>query len=124
MPSNFLLDPPLPDLPSSYEARIEINIDGKYSTNVRQFFDYNNRKAALIAQNNNIEDRIIYDYDTDEIHFVSSYVNTTTGTIVDGEPEIDSPQACQTFKLTETESLNYFFGFQKLNDTYLGIYMI
>jgi hypothetical protein len=65
------LDPPLPNLPSSYEARIEINIDGKYSTNVRQFFDYNNRKAALIAQNNNIEDRIIYDYDTDEIHFVT-----------------------------------------------------
>ncbi len=38
---------------------------------MRQFFDYTNRKAALIAQNNNIEDRIIYDYDTDEIHFVT-----------------------------------------------------
>jgi hypothetical protein len=49
-----------------------------------------------------------------------AFVNETTGTIVDGEPEIDSPQVCNTFKLTETTALNYFFGFQRANETFLG----
>lgn len=53
--------------------------------------------------------------------FFLAFLNQTTGTIVDGEPEIDSPQVCYTFKLTETDDLNYFFGFQRVNDSYLGI---
>jgi len=29
-----------------------------------------NRKAALLTQNSNIQERLIYDYDSDELHLL------------------------------------------------------
>ena len=48
-----------------------------------------------------------------------AYANDTSGAIVQGEPENESPIICNTFKLTESSHLNFYFGFQRINETFL-----
>jgi hypothetical protein len=59
-----------PILPEIFSTRMEINSNGKQSTDLELNFDYNRRKASLVAQSNNLETRLIFDYENDEIHVI------------------------------------------------------
>ena len=57
-------------LPNRFTTRVEINRDGKESTDVIMSFDYDKRKAAINLQTLNMETLLVFDYDTNEIHLV------------------------------------------------------
>ncbi|CAF0773656.1 unnamed protein product [Brachionus calyciflorus] len=118
-PPSSPLAPPKPELPSVFYTRIEINTNLKTSTTRQLFYDATKRKASLVDQFNNIQTNYIFDYPSNEIHILFASANQTTGSIVEGEPLSYSPIACDTFKLTESNLVNYFFGYKKINDSFI-----
>ncbi len=69
--SKYFLDP-FPNIPNAFQARVEENMKEEQKTREMQYyFDYNMRKAAVEMKMNNVLDRYIFDYDSNQIHKVS-----------------------------------------------------
>jgi hypothetical protein len=59
---------PIPALPSQYQVRVEIHMPEKQqSIEMQLFYDYNQRKAAVEVKGDNKFDKLIYNYETNEI---------------------------------------------------------
>ena len=67
----ILKAPPAPILPERFSTRLEINLDGKRGSDIEMTFDYDRRKATIISQADNIETRLVFDYENDEIHMIA-----------------------------------------------------
>jgi hypothetical protein len=69
--SNHTTMYPMPQLPDSFQTRVEAYFDDR-TINLQRFLDYENRRAAVITKKDNIQTRLIFDYDTNEIHQILS----------------------------------------------------
>jgi hypothetical protein len=60
---------PIPELPKSYEVRVEANLelDGR-TQELRLFYDYDQRRAAIELKEDNQYYKLIFNYETDEIY--------------------------------------------------------
>ncbi len=59
---------PIPELPKSFEVRVETNLDVDGRTQeMRLFYDYDQRKAAIELKEDNQFYKLIFNYETDEI---------------------------------------------------------
>lgn len=117
--SNPSSAPEQPELPQAYEARIEVNYltGDKRSTSVVHNYDYNRRRASIWTQSNNTNTKLIFDYETEEIHVVTSPANIVPGPA--GDITIYVDEECTTYSMKSSPELNYHFGYQQLNETYL-----
>ena len=70
---------PIPELPKSYEVRIETNLelDGR-TQEMRLFYDFNQRKAAIELKEDNQYYKLIFNYETDEIFELNCKQNSFT----------------------------------------------
>lgn len=112
-------------------------MNGKESTDASMSFDYDQRKAAIVLQTLNMETRLVFDYDTNEIHLVEckfnsilkfhldfnfhfllneAFANMTSHTNKPGEFDPSSVKKCTTFPLSATPDLNSYFGVQTIGD--------
>ena len=99
---------------------MEVNIDGKTSSDILISFDYNLRKAAISVTSANLETKLVFDYPTNEIHVIETYANYTQGPLQPGDPNrFGSPRLCKTLPLDKTNYLNYYFGYNFVNATYM-----
>jgi hypothetical protein len=59
----------MPQLAKRFQTRMEVyQPDKGLISDMRIFFDYDRRRAALFDKHNNTEYRYIFDYANDEIH--------------------------------------------------------
>lgn len=65
--------PKLPQIPSQFQTRIELNIVDKNTTvDVLQYFDYDGNRVRIDTLKSAVQGSIIYSFDTDEIFYVTS----------------------------------------------------
>lgn len=65
--------PKLPQIPSVFQTRIELNIVDKNTTvDVLQYFDYDGNRVRIDTLKDAIQGSIIYSFDTAEIFYVTS----------------------------------------------------
>nr|XP_022315495.1 uncharacterized protein LOC111119542 [Crassostrea virginica] len=65
--------PKLPQIPSQFQTRIELNIVDKNTTvDVLQYFDYDGNHVRIDTLKSAVQGSIIYSFDTDEIFYVTN----------------------------------------------------
>lgn len=64
---------PIPSIPKKFQTRVEINIENQNRMmEMRYFYDYEQRRAAIITRESNTDTKLIFNYDTDEIYELKS----------------------------------------------------
>lgn len=64
---------PIPLIPNKFQTRVEINIENQNRmTEMRYFYDFEQRKAAILTRESNTDTKLIFNYDTDEIYELKS----------------------------------------------------
>ena len=62
-----------PSIPTKFQTRVEVNTEGDNKQfELRYYYDYDRRKAAIETRQNNMNIRLIFNYDTDEIYELKS----------------------------------------------------
>lgn len=65
--------PKLPQIPSVFQTRIELNIVDKNTTvDVVEYFDYDGNRVRIDTLKDAIQGSVIYSFDTAEIFYVTS----------------------------------------------------
>jgi hypothetical protein len=60
---------PIPALPSQYQTRVEIKmVEKKEAIEMQLFYDYNARRAAVEVKGENKYEKLIFNYETNEIY--------------------------------------------------------
>ncbi|CAF0875761.1 unnamed protein product [Brachionus calyciflorus] len=112
---------PVPSIPSKFQVRVEVNTEGDLKmSEMRYYYDYDQRKAAIETRQNNMNTRLIFNYQTDEIYELTNKIEILTDPLhwpPDGRPEF--PTTCNTYKLTNSSLLNYYFGFSQVDNLLL-----
>lgn len=63
---------PTPSIPSKYSARVEVNMkEDEKTMEMRAFYDYSKRKAAVEIKEDKIIKKLIFNYETDEIYVLT-----------------------------------------------------
>ncbi|XP_061182284.1 uncharacterized protein LOC133190610 [Saccostrea echinata] len=112
--------PELPQIPSLFQTRIELNIVDKNTTvDIVEYFDYEGNRVRIDTLKNAVQGSIIYSFDTDEIFYVTNgfcsvgNISTSMAISLFGEMREDG-------RLHVLDS-NYALKFgSKYNETYLG----
>ncbi|RMZ93756.1 EF-hand domain-containing D1 [Brachionus plicatilis] len=102
---------PIPSIPSKFQTRVEVNTESQM-TEFRYFYNYDQRRAAIETRKSNNYQKLIFNYDTDEIYELNNKIDFVSDPLhwpPDGRPEF--PTTCTTYKLSNTSRLNYYFGF-------------
>ena len=106
---------PIPSIPTQYETRVEINIDNDQKTReMRLFYDYDLRKAAVIFKKDNKYEKLIFNYDTNEIYELKYDIGVPSDILTyppDERPEF--PTTCETHIITDSPVLSDLFGYQR-----------
>lgn len=62
-----------PSIPPKFQTRVEVNTEGdNKQIELRYFYDYDRRQAAIETRQNNMNTRLIFNYDTNEIYELKS----------------------------------------------------
>jgi hypothetical protein len=91
-----------------------INLDDKRTTEVRLYYDLDQQKAALEKIENNNLNRLIFDYETNEIFQIKANLSFNIINPTDDLPQFKT--FCEAFKLTDMSVLNNFFGYEYSNE--------
>lgn len=110
----------LPVLPRTFQVNVEINlVNEKRTSSQKWYFDGPNRQAALDIRENDQINKLIFNYETNEVYEIVAQTNKPDASIhpPDGKPLY--PSYCNTYELS-TFAPNEFvnFGFLKRNTTF------
>lgn len=106
-----------PVLPNRYSARVEMNLVEEQRS-IEMDISYNNdlRKAFIEFKQDNLVNRLIFNFDTDEIFSIKYQVTVDIQTVRPPDYKPSFKSNCTTEKLS-TSSQSHYFGFSSFNSS-------
>lgn len=72
----FFVDPPFPQVPNSFQTRIEATIiDKNYTISGEEYFDYTSNQASITLLKDGVVFKLIFDYPNEQLFYVQRKLN-------------------------------------------------
>ncbi len=94
-------------------------MEDKRTTEIRLYYDLDQRKTALEKIENNNLNRLVFDYDTNEIFQIKGNLTNAFNEINSPDNKLQFKTSCETFKLTDSSVFNNFFGYEYSDNSFL-----